>query len=252
MANKAFWRNGRLYYYDTGMAGAITPANPEMWSYDDFMGTDTTDIVAQTQGWFGTAPGTSDAVTIAVVADVPGAAKVLSGTTDNDHAFLSTVLSYYGKYDACFETRLTIDSASAVGMMIGFTDTTGIANGGAMTLATTTWTTTSVDGAAFVYDTDATTDTIRCMGVKNNTDATNVDTSLVPVAGTYYVYRVELEDNGSSTTAKFYIDGVLVGTIADVLTRTTALTPFVSMGCRTGGAAKYALVDYVKAWQRRA
>jgi len=253
MSTKAKWLHGRMYYYDSARPMELWPADPEMFLYDDFLGVDTTDIVGRTTGYLGTAPGTADAVTLSTTASVSGAAKVLSGTADNDHAFLSSEISFYGKFDACFETRLCIDSAAAVGMMIGFTDTTGIANAGAMSLSVVTWTTTSVEGAAFVYDTDATTDTLRCMAVKTNVDATTpVDTSLVPVAGTYYVYAVHLLDNGTTTDAYFYVDGVQVGTISGALLRTTALTPFVSMGTRTGAAAKYALVDYCKAWQRRA
>jgi hypothetical protein len=251
------YRGGRLYAYDDAAGSQamkeVFPLAPESYQFDDFFGIDTTDIVARTTGFKGTAPGDADTVTISVTADVPGACKLLSGTTDNDHAYLSTEVSYYGKFDACFECRLTIDSAAAVGLMIGFVDSTGITLAGAMTLATTVWSDNCTDGAMFVYDTDATTDTIRLTGNKNNTKyATPVDTSLVPAAGTYNVYRVELEDNGTTTNAKFYVDGVLKGTLTDCLTRTVALTPFVAMGCRTGAAAKYALVDYVKVWQRRA
>lgn len=232
--------SGRIY----GAASALD---------DDFYGVDTTDLVGRSTGFRGLAPGTADTVTIAVTASVPGTAKLLSGTSDNDAVFLLTEASFYGKFNPSFEARVTIDSASAVALVVGFADATGVgSNLTPVSLATATWTTTAVDGAMFCYDTDATTKTIRLMGVKNNTDATNVDTTLVPVAATYNIYRVELVDNGTTTDAKFYIDGVLVGTILDVLTRTVAMTPFISVGTRTGAAPKYALVDYVKAYQNRA
>ena len=252
MSTKSRWQGGRLVYFDSSRIYEVTPAHPEVYLYDDFLGVDTTDLVGRTTGYKGTAPGTNDTVTISVTAGVPGAAKLYSGDVDNDHVFLSTELNWFGKFDACFEARLTLDSAAAVGVMMGFTDTTGIANAGAMTLSGTTWTTTSVEGAMFVYDTDATTDTLRCMAVKSNVDATAIDTSVLPVAATYQTFRVELQDDGTTTNALFYIDGVYYGQISDALTRTTALTPFVSVGTRTGGANKYALVDYAKAWQSRA
>jgi len=253
MSTRGFNRAGRLYYRDSALAGSIWPAIPEVFLYDDFIGTDTTDIVARVAGYKGLDPGDADAVTISAAADVPGVAKVLSGTTDNNHAFLYTPVNWYGKYSACFEARVAIDSAAAVGFAMGFIDAAGIALAGAFTLADATYNAqASNDGAVFLYDTDATTDTLRCHAVKATVKhASPVDTTLVPVAGTYYIYRVELEDNGTTVTAKFYRDGVLLATLADCLTRTVALTPFVSMGCRTGAAAKYALVDYGKAWQRR-
>jgi hypothetical protein len=246
---------------DTGnvsVVGDLTVAGRQFrnMSYmdDDFYGIDTTDIVARTTGFKGIAPGTADTVTISVTADVPGAAKILSGTSDNDAAFLATDVSYYGKYNASFECRLTIDSASAVGLCIGFSDATGVgSNATPLKLIATTYTAVGNDGAMFLYDTDATTDTIRCHSVKNGTKSTApIDTSLVPVATTYNVYRVDLVDNATTTTAYFYVDGTLVATIADALTRTVALTPFISVGTRTGAAPKYAIVDYVRVWQNRA
>lgn len=250
MSTRAIRRNGRLYYTDSTRDAEITPAHPEIYLYDDFLGTNTTDIVARTSGYKGTAPGTADTVTIVPTANIGGVCQMLSGTADNDHVLLSTELSFYGAYSPCFEARVALVAVTAIGFGIGFTDTTGIANAGPFTLATTTWTTTAVDGAALVFDTDATTDTIRYISVKNNTDTTGGDTSLVPVAGTYATYRVECE-MGSTVTAKFYVDGVLVGTIADAFTSTTALTPFISIGTRTGSSAQTGLVDYAKAWQNR-
>ncbi len=254
MSTKSFWRNSRLYFYDSARIGAIWPANPEVWSYEDFTGTDTTDISAKTTGWKGSLPGTADTLALSYAAAVTGRAALLSGNVDNDHAFMIEELSWYGSRDACFEARITLGAAvTEIGFAMGFSDTTGIANAGAFTLLAAAWTTTAVEGAAFVFDTDATTDTIRLMGVKTNTDATNVDTSVVPVAGTYNTYRVELEDNGTTTNAKFYIDGVYYGQLSDVLLRTTALTPFIMVGSHAaaGVTQKYAYVDYVKAWQNR-
>lgn len=254
MSTTGFWRNGRLYYSDSVRPAAIWPANPEVWSYEDFTGTDTTDISAKTTGWKGSLPGTADALTLSYAAGVTGRASLLSGNVDNDHAFMVEELGWYGSRDACFEARLTLGAAvTEIGFAMGFSDTTGIANAGAFTLATTVWTTTAVEGAAFVFDTDATTDTIRLMGVKTNSDATNIDTSVVPVAGTYQTFRVELEDSGTATNARFYIDGVCYGVLSDVLLRTTVLTPFIMVGSHAaaGVTQKYCYVDYVKAWQNR-
>jgi hypothetical protein len=256
------WRNGRLYAYDDASGKTLMteahPLAPESWQFDDFYGIDTTDITSTTRkyGFYGTDPGTADTVTISVTAGVGGAAMVLSGTAHNDAVFLQTEASYYGKYDACFETRLTLSNLTECAFLVGFTDAAAIANATPMKLIAAAWTTVSVEGAMFVYDYDATDKTVHLMGVKTNVDATAVNTTILPVAATYNIFRVELEDNGTTTNAKFYIDGVLKGTLTDVLLRTTALTPIVCVGTRAAtanaAAQRYALVDYMKAWERRA
>ena len=226
---------------------------------DDFVGVDTTDINAAPRipsGFKGYIPGASDAVTIAVTAGVPGTAKILSGTTANDTAFLQNELVFKGQYSPMMEARLTIDSASANRLCIGFVDAAGLANAGALTLTTATFNAQATnDGAMFLYDAGATTKTLRAHGVKATVkNASPVDTGLVPVAATYNIYRVELVDNGATAatvTAKFYVDDVLVATITDALTRGTAITPFVSVAATGSSAVKYALIDYVKVWTNR-
>jgi len=252
MSTKGKWIDSRLYFYDSARPQELWPAAPEVWLYDDFLGVTTTSIAGRTTGYTGTLPGTADTATLVTTASVSGAAKILSGTTDNDTAFLSTEISFYGKFDCCFETRLTLDAVNDHCLCIGFTDTGGIVNAGPMSLATTTFTTTATDAALFVYDTDATTDYLYCMGVKADVDKTAISTAIRQTGGTYNVFAVHIEDDGTYSNAKFYIDGVLKGTISDCLTRTAALTPVISVGTRTVNNANYALVDYCKAWQRRA
>jgi hypothetical protein len=226
---------------------------------DDFVGVNTTDINATPRipsGFKGYIPGTADTSTIAVTAGVPGTAEILSGTTANDTAFLQNELVFEGQYSPMMEARLTLSSASAVRLCIGFVDAAGLANAGALTLTTATFNAQATnDGAMFLYDTGATTKTLRAQGVKATVlNATPVDTGLLPVAATYNIFRVELVDNGATlatVTAKFYVDDVLVATITNALTRTTALTPFVSVSATGSAAAKYVLVDYVKVWTNR-
>ena len=253
MSTKSCWRNGRLYYYDSARTGAVWPACPEVWSYDDFIGADNTDISARTTGWRGSLPGANDTLIIETTgtSGVCGAAELRSGDADNDHAFLlDGQYEYYGSRSACFETSLYIETqVTAAGLMVGFTDPTGVLNSGPMRLVGTTWTVDINNGAMFVYDTDATTAKIWCAAT--NDPFTPINTNVVPVAGRPNIFRVELEDNGTSTNARFYIDGVCYGVITNALARTAALTPFVAIGTRTAGAPRYAIVDYVKAWQNR-
>jgi len=260
MSTKAFWRNGRLYFWDTENVGEITPADGTNFIHEDSFGITTTTLVgitgAEGSGFFGTDPGTGDTVTVTTVANVGGCAELLSGTADDDHCFLSMMeLSHEGRLDACFETRVQPVPAGAITDMYfaaGFTDATGIAVAGAMTEAAGAWTTASVDGAALVFDSDATLDVIWGMSVLNSVDyATPTNTGILPVKSQWYVLRVELEDNGTTTAARMFVDGVQVAYHPNALTRTTQLTPFVSCGTRTIATANILNVDYVKVWQRR-
>lgn len=251
MGTKARWDSGRLTYYDGTSLEVLSKPAPVVL-YEDFLGVDTTDLVAKSTGFKGTAPGTADTVTIANVAGKTGICKMLSGTADNDAVCLSTECNFTGAMSPSFEARFTVDSAAAVAVLMGFSDVACVSNATALSLATATWTTVSTDAACFVYDTDATVKTYHCMAVKTDTDATPAVSALLPVAATYATLRVDLIDDGSQTDAYYYIDGVYQGKVADALSRTAVITPFIQIGTRTGSAAKYALVDYVKVWSNRA
>jgi hypothetical protein len=251
MATKVKYNlHGWPVYYDTAQGlKEVDPVFAAVKQYDDFT-QNARNFETTTNGWavIPAADGSKDES-----AGVNGGiCTIVSHSTDNDTAALAGSLSWYGSQCACFEARVATHNASASSLWIGFTDTTGLAETtGPSALAVATWTTTAVDGAWMQYDADATNKFVHCMGVKNNTDATAVNTAILPVADTYNYYRVMLGDNGTSTTAYFYIDGVLVATIADILTRTTALAPAVFVGARDGNA-KTAYIDYMRVWQKRA
>ncbi len=244
----------RLCYFDSARPEAITPANPECWLFDDFVGLNNTDLAGTptASGAYGVVPGTGDAVTIATTAGEFGTAKILSGTADNDHAFLVCGINCAGSKWANFEARIAISSVTDIGFVMGFVDANGLDNAGAVRLSGTTFSKAAQQAAVFVFDTDATTDTIRLHGIKSTAfNAEPVNTGLVPTASAFHTYRVALVDDGASTAATFYIDGNVVGRLADVVTRTADIIPVVSVGTRTGASARNALVDYVKVWQRR-
>jgi len=123
-----------------------------------------------------------------------------------------------------FETILKLDAITAVALFVGFTDQIAALEM-PWGLSVVTYTSNQSDGCGFLFDTAATTDTIRCVGVKGNTDGTPVDTGIAFVADTDMKLRVEV---GADETAKFYINGTLVGTIASALTKTVALTPVIA------------------------
>ena len=140
---------------------------------------------------------------------------------------------------------MPVTGVATVCYNVGFTDT--IALEMPITLSTTTLTTNASDAAVFVYDTAATNDFWHIQGVKGNTDTALTNTSVLPVADTYTILRVDIDTSG---TASFYIDGVLKGNIANAVTTSVALTPTIAVTARTT-SSRVLYVDYVEVAQKR-
>jgi hypothetical protein len=140
-----------------------------------------------------------------------------------------------------FEARLRIAAAvTNAQVCVGLTDVTTLEM--PASVATTVITTNFSDGCVFCYDVAATTDQWYCIGVAADWDATgNGITGVAPVAATYQVLRIEIDD---ASNARFYIDGTLVGTLtAHAVTAATSLYPTVVV---TGNStAKTVDVDYI-------
>ncbi len=128
--------------------------------------------------------------------------------------------------------RAKISNISDVWMFFGFTDTlsSGTLEQPA-SLSGTTYTTTATDAIGFLYDTAATTDTFRLVGVANDVDATHVDTAVAPVADTYIDFILVIDTDGSAIG---YINGTQVGTLAAGAVRPTIdLCLFAGVNSRT-------------------
>jgi hypothetical protein len=133
-----------------------------------------------------------------------------------------------------FETIVELSANTLVALFIGFTDTAAFEM--PWTLSGTTFTSTQTDGFGFLFDTAATTDTIRCVAVKADVDKTSVDTADVFTAATVYKFRCELVVNPANSAlwdAVFYINNVRVGYISDAITAGTDLTPVIAAFSRT-------------------
>ena len=197
------------------------PAQSVVW-YDDFLG----DALGSPYNFQeGTDSGTSDA---AINVQKGGVVRITTGdsathTMAGNGAQLDLgALNWYASNGGlAMETRVKLDGITDVALFIGFTDQTSALEM-PWDLSVVTYTSNQSDGCGFLFDTAATTDTIRCVGVKNNTDATLTDTGLAYVAATWMKLRIEVDTAG---IAKFFIDGVLVATMADALTTTVALVP---------------------------
>lgn len=138
--------------------------------------------------------------------------------------------------------RLQISAIVAVQLFVGFTDQVSALEM-PVTLTNTTFSTVATDAVGFLFDTNATTDTIRLVGVANDVDATMQDTSNAWAANTYTVFKIEVEASG---VAKFFINGVMVGTaMTGAVTPSVALTPVVAARSLAANS-KTVDVDYLR------
>lgn len=210
--------------------------------FDDFLG----DVIADQ--WSAAKGADAQAVIATIQAGTNGLVRLTSGdvgdTFANDGSSLTHELNWKANQGnlVCEIKIVPVSSVANVAYFVGLTDAKATGTLEApFTLATTTFTSNATDAVGFVFDTAATTDTWRCVGVKADTDATAIDSSLVPVADTAQTFRIEVDSSGNAT---FYIDGKLIGTQAASVTATVALTPVVTVVTRTT-ASKSVDVDYV-------
>ena len=127
-------------------------------------------------------------------------------------------------------SRMKIASAADVWFFLGFTDTLpGVTLEQPFSLSGTTYTSTASNACGFLFDTAATTDTIRIVGVEGDTDATHLDTGLAP--GTAYRdYKLVLSEDGSLDA---YIDGVHYAQVLNAVAPGTDLCAFAGINART-------------------
>lgn len=145
-----------------------------------------------------------------------------------------------------FDSWITTDAITTVAFFMGFTDQVAALEM-PWTLSTTTYTSNQSDGCGFLFDTAATTDTIRCVGVKGDVDATAVDTSNAWATATATRFTVRADDDGY---ARYYINGALVATIANAFTTTVALTPVIAAFARATTAVNFDIDNFYVAQDR--
>lgn len=141
-----------------------------------------------------------------------------------------------------WQWKAKVDNIANVAFFIGLTDvlpSTTLELPASLSVAT--YTTTATDAVGFLFDTAATDDTIRAVGVADDTDATHVDTEVEPVNDTYAIYKLIVDTDG---TATFYIDGTLVATVEDAVSVDVDLVPIAIVEARTT-ATRSLTVDYV-------
>jgi hypothetical protein len=207
--------------------------------FEDFMGDVAPSEVNYTEG---TDTTTADG---AIVALVNGVFRLTAGDSAGsiaaDGAQLNTELNWkVSQGKLVMEARVSIAAITTVSCFVGLTDTKALE--APFSLSGTTFTSNATDAVGFLFDTAATTDTIRLVGVKADTDATAQDTGVAFVADTYKVLRVEINSDGAAT---FYINGLQVGTLMSAaITTTVALTPVFIIRPEGAVAGRTMDIDY--------
>jgi len=222
----------------------VEPSPSTVSVFDDFLG----DVIADQ---WNSHVGSDSPAAIAVAAAAGGTLVLTTGDSNAslaaDGSVLDSYLNWYAQNGGLtFSARLKVSSIATVQCCFGFTDQVSALEMPA-TLSGTTYTTVATDAAVFLFDTSATTDTIRCVGVANDVDATHVDTGNAWAANTYATFTIELDASGN---AKFMINGVPVGVVANAVTPSVALTPVFAI--RSLAAASYTMtIDYVNVSMNR-
>jgi len=144
------------------------------------------------------------------------------------------------------ETRLQFPDLLTKSCFIGFCNTNDDAETIPAEITTTAITLTATDQVGFCFDGNATEVanwyyTFNGGTTTGDTVAANQDSGITLVAGEYDVLRIEVDPNG---TARWYINGDLMKTLAGAVSTTTDLCAFVGVESE-GAAVEYMKVDYI-------
>lgn len=241
---------GQIFYESTRGVKEVWPSNPGSFLFEDFLGIATTNQASRTDFKLALNSGTA---TTEQVAGSHGCLKMTTHTDDHDTASIAgPVLGWLPSQDPVIEVRAAVEDITNTGIFIGFSDAINEANQECPIYRAhgdAAWTTTATDAVGLVFDPHQATPVVTAHAVKNNTDATPISSGVALVNTTFATFRVHLVDDGSKVKAVFYLDGTYIGEIADCITRTVAITPFVAVLTRAA-AGHYALIDYIKVWAK--
>lgn len=212
------------------------PDRDRVTFFEDFL-----DDTINMDFWAASAEAGATAAAINVQAN--GVARLVSGTADDETNELAGELLYKAENTLYFEVRLAVSAITTTAVCVGLSDAKGESNGLiAASLDGTTFTTTASDGVFWLYDTDATVDVWRGIGVKADTDITTKPTGVAPVAATFEKLGIAVNAAGHAT---WFQNGRPVGSSANAVTATTALCPYIAIQNRAAAASRNLDVDYV-------
>ena len=202
--------------------------------------------------WTTYTTGTTGPATVAISEVQGGSVLITTGTVDDDSVAMSKPVIYSGNKKAACEWYITITDVSGTGVFLGFSDEKNEANGLlAIGYPADAETATATNGVGFVIDADHATSSIMCCGVKAGTKDTAVDSGTDWADGETKTLRVELggDPEGNNDGAVFYLDGKVVGFLANAVTAATLLCPTVQAITRANDGANTVRVRSYDAWQ---
>ena len=213
--------------------GHIETGRGRIEVFDDFLDA----AIDVTNNWIVFAGTDGDADAAATVAGVPeGAVQMGSGGTGaaDDGSVLSLILLSQGSLvslgTTVFETRVSFDQLTGTSWNFGLSDVlatdaersmftvdSGVVADGGLTIT---------DAVAFAFSSDATATTKWqfCNESGGTINAVEDAHTTGPVADTWAVLRIEVDADG---TARWYLDGTLVKTLALAVATTAILIPFI-------------------------
>jgi hypothetical protein len=222
--------------------------NKRVFNYDDFIGVAITGVWDVQKGSdaacanFAVLAGTKSGVIRATTGAGAGATMAVNGVQ------LDQGLHYTAANGGTtFEAAVKISAITNVSLFVGLTNEVGTLQAPA-TLSVATFTFNAADCVGFLFDTAATTVTVRAVGNAASVAPTAIDSGLALVAATYMIFRIELDSLGNAT---FFINGNQVGSpMALAVTAATLLTPVIA-GFARAAASRTVDVDYVDVEQDR-
>jgi hypothetical protein len=218
--------------------------------FDDFLGD-------SLHGYYSGAKGT-DAQGVAPTVETTGALRakghmlMTCGDTivvAESISSLTKGLNYRPSYGTIYmKTAIVLDAITNVSINVGFSDTLATTTlEEPFSISGTTITSNATDAVCFVFDTAQTNDFFHCQGVKADVDTAILNTGIAPVANTTVILEIEIDTAGH---AKYWINNVLVGTVANAVTATALLTPIFTIMARTT-AVRTLYADYLFITQTR-
>jgi hypothetical protein len=197
-----------------------------------------------TNNYVQTLGGTSDAGAVVGAGEI--GFKGTTGTSDNEISFLSTALIFDPSQNPAIEAKIEVTDAVNSFFFFGFSDATSEttpdatidASGGTIAAAAT-------DAAGFFMDGDKSS-TLYYGSIATGGSVASTSTGLTWASGTAKTLRVELD---SSLTARYYVNGVQVGTKALAVTDIAAgFCATFNYGTREA-AANYLYMRYLAKFQ---
>ena len=235
--------------------------------FNDFFGID--DYVAKTEdsaqaGDFfigGEGFEDNDAGAITLTSDgLSGVVELTSGNTDDDTVCIATGIGFDVALmgTLVLEARVRFVDLDNKAAFVGFTSACGLDPQLGTDIidysAGTTITLTASSLCGFYLSSELTDDedwhaVYNGGSTTGETTSSNIDLDDDAVAGEFQVLRVEIDNNG---TARWYIDGVLLKTLAGAISTTTDLAAFVGTCANTSDYAvmdvDYVLVEANRDW----